>query len=529
LHLRSNAPALWRPQTAQLIELNLTAFMHLAENHRYCSAAAQAGATLYDRLCRLPFQGKDMRGLLLVLLVLLVAPLSCLAADLPDIDWQALEREALTHFRSILRIDTSSPPGNETQAARYLEAALSEAGIDSELYAFDPARASLVARVRGNGSKRPLLLMGHTDVVGADRARWSVDPFEALTKDGYIYGRGTLDDKDMVTASLMILLLLERHGVELDRDVIFLAESGEEGTPEFGIEYMTENHWDAIAAEYCLAEGGTTVSVDGDVRYVAVASTEKFAMRVRLIARGTAGHGSVPRTDNAIVALGRAVSRLGDWQPDVRLNSTTQAYFERLADISEPDDAQRYIRIASNPHDSEVLEYFAANEPQHYSLLLTSVVPTIINGGFRMNVIPSEAEAMIDIRALPDEDPQAFYGRLAEVIGDPNVEIEPQRIYRPRAPASPIDNEMFVALEAVTARMYPEATMMPTMLTGATDMSFVRAMGTPCYGLGPVRDEQDIAAGGGAHGDDERILEGSLIELIQFLWYTVGEVALTAD
>jgi acetylornithine deacetylase/succinyl-diaminopimelate desuccinylase-like protein len=468
-----------------------------------------------------------MRRLLVPLAAAL--PLSGFAADLPDIDWPAVEREALEHFKSIIRIDTSSPPGNETEAARYLEAALTGAGIESELYALDPARASLVARVSGNGSKRPVLLMGHTDVVGAERERWSVDPFAALTHDGYIYGRGTLDDKDMVTAGLMILLLLERHGVELDRDIIYLAESGEEGTPEFGIQYMTENHWDAIAAEYCLAEGGSSVSVNGDVSYVAVASTEKFAMRVRLIARGTAGHGSVPRLDNAVTALGRAVGRIGEWQPPVRLNSTTRVYFERLANISEPSDARRYATIAANPQDADTLAYFAEHEPQHYSLLLTSVVPTIINGGFRMNVIPSEAEAMIDIRALPDEDPDAFYDRMAEVIDDPNVEIEPQRIYRPRAPASPLDNEMFHALETVTERMYPGATMMPSMLTGATDMSFVRAMGTSCYGLGPVRDQQDVAAGGGAHGDDERILEGSLIELIQLLWYTVGEVAVAAD
>jgi acetylornithine deacetylase/succinyl-diaminopimelate desuccinylase-like protein len=454
-----------------------------------------------------------------LIMLILILPYYGIAAELPAIDWQAVEREALEHFRSILRIDSSSPPGNETEVANYLAAALADGGIASRQYALDPDRASIVARIRGNGSKRPLLLMGHTDVVGAEPERWSVDPFAAETRNGYIYGRGALDDKDMVTAGLMIALLLERNGVELDRDIIYLAESGEEGTPEFGIEYMTDNHWDAIAAEYCLAEGGSTVSVDGQVSYVAVAATEKFAMRVRLIARGTAGHGSIPRIDNAVAALGRAVGRLGEWQPPVRLSAITRAYFERLATISEPDDAERYRRIAANPQDADVLTYFALREPQHYSLLITSVVPTIINGGFRMNVIPSEAEAMIDIRALPDEDPAAFYATLARVIDDENVEIEPQRIYRPRAPASSIDNEMFSALEAVTERMYP----------GATDMSFVRAKGTPCYGIGPVRDQADIAAGGGAHGDDERILEGSLLELIQFLWYTIGELALSAD
>ena len=174
--------------------------------------------------------------------------------------------------------------------------------------------------------------MGHTDVVGVQRENWTVDPFGAIVKDGYVYGRGTLDDKDNVTAALMLMLLLDRAEVELDRDVIFLAEAGEEGTTRFGIDYMVENHWDEIAAEYCLAEGGGTVSRDGDVRYVAIATTEKFPMRVRLVAHGTAGHGSVPRIDNAVTALARAVDRVAVWQTPLRLNETTRAYFDRLAE-----------------------------------------------------------------------------------------------------------------------------------------------------------------------------------------------------
>jgi acetylornithine deacetylase/succinyl-diaminopimelate desuccinylase-like protein len=332
-----------------------------------------------------------------------------------------------------------------------------------------------------------------------------------------------------VAAALMILLLLARHDVELDRDVIFLAESGEEGTPEYGVQYMVENHWDAIDAEYCLAEGGTTVSVDGSVRYVAVAATEKFPMRVRLVARGTAGHGSIPRVDNAVTALGRAVGMLGTWQPPARLIETTRAYFERLSSISSSTDAARYRALLENAERADVKSYLAEHEPHHYSLLLTSVVPTVVNGGFRMNVIPSEAEAIIDIRALPGEDPEAFYARLADVIDDAGVAIEPFPIYRPQAPASSIDSEMFQALERVTQRMFPGAVTLPTMLTGATDMSFMRAMGAQCYGLGPVRDSDEIARGGGAHGDDERIAEDSFLKFVQYLWYAVGEIAVASE
>ena len=447
------------------------------------------------------------------------------AQDRHPVDWGAVETESLEHFSALLRIDTSNPPGNESEAARYIEGVLQQEGIEAELFALDPTRANLVARIRGNGSKRPILVMGHTDVVGVQRENWSVDPFGAVRRDGYIYGRGSLDDKDNVTAGLMLMLLLERAGVELDRDVIFLAEAGEEGTTRFGVDYMVENHWDEIAAEYCLAEGGGTVSRGGEIQHVAIATTEKFPMRVRLVAHGTAGHGSVPRLDNAVSALARAVGRLGAWQSPLRLNETTRAYFGRLGDISAPEQAARYKGVSDPAQQPEIDRYFAENEPAHYSLLRTSVVPTMMSAGFRRNVIPTEAEATIDIRGLPDEDPEEFYQTLARVIDDPNVEIIPEGVYRPASPPSSLESEMFQALESVTERLFPGAVTLPTMLTGATDMAQIRAQGTQCYGFGPIRTEEDINGGGGAHGDDERIMEGSLLSMVQFLWYAVVEVA----
>ena len=456
---------------------------------------------------------------------LVSVPFTANAQDRYPVDWQAVAAEAMEHFSVLLRIDTSNPPGNETEAARYLQEVLQEAGIDAELFALDPARANLVSRLRGNGSEQPILIMAHTDVVGVQRENWTVDPFGAVTKDGYIYGRGALDDKDNVTASLMLMLLLRRAGVELDRDVIFLAEAGEEGTTRFGIDYMVEQHWDRIAAEFCLAEGGETVMRDGVVDHVKIATTEKFPMRVRLVARGTAGHGSVPRLDNAVAALARAVARLATWQSPLRLNETTEAYFYRLAEISSPEEAARYRGVIDPEQQPRIERYFAENEPQHYSLLRTSVVPTMISGGFRRNVIPGEAEATFDIRGLPDENPEEFYRDLAGVINDPNIEIIPEGVYRPASPPSSLESEMFQALEGVTNRLFPDAVTLPSMLTGATDMAQVRSKGTQCYGFGPVRTEEDIVGGGGAHGDDERIMESSFLSLVQFLWYAVVEVA----
>ncbi len=446
------------------------------------------------------------------------------AQDRYLVDWDAVGEETLQHLVKLIQIDTTNPPGNETLVANYLQAVLEAEGIESELYALDPERANLVTRIRGNGSKKPILIMGHTDVVGVQAERWTEEPFSGLRKDGWIYGRGSLDDKDTVAAGLMVIIMLKRYGVELDRDIIFLAESGEEGTPDVGINYMVEHHWDKIAAEYCLAEGGGGILEDWGVKVVGVQTTEKMPRRVTLVARGTAGHGSRPQLDNPVAAIARAVAKADAWQTEMRLNATTKTYFDRLADISEPDDAFRYRNI-DNPDESAAIQrHFLETNPYYYSMIRTSIVPTIINAGFRKNVIPSEATAVLDIRMLPDEDVDAFYEKLAEVIDEPNVEIVPERIYRPAAPPSGLDNEMFRTIERIAKSMHPQATVLPTMSTGATDMSQVRAMGVPAYGIGPIRSQEELNSGNGAHSDNERVSEQAMIEFLQLMWMTIIEV-----
>jgi acetylornithine deacetylase/succinyl-diaminopimelate desuccinylase-like protein len=444
------------------------------------------------------------------------------------VDWDAAGEEALNHLSELVQIDSRNPPGNETRVAEYLKAVLEAEGIGADLYSLEASRASLVARIKGNGTKHPILIMGHTDVVGVQTERWAEDPFGGLRKDGWVYGRGALDDKDNVTAGLMVMLLLHRHGVNLDRDVIFLAEAGEEGTPQVGITYLVENHWDAIAAEYCLAEGGGGIADEDHVEVVGVQTTEKLIRRAALVARGTAGHGSTPRPDNAISILARAVTRASEWQTEVRLNETTQAYFQRLAAISAPEDAFRYENVDNPEESAAIQEYFLENMPYHNSVLRTSVVPTIIEGGFRKNVVPSEASAMLDIRMLPDEDVDAFYAQLAEVIDDPRVEIVPEIPYRPVAPPSPIDNEMFQALDRVARQVYPGATVLPQMSTAGTDMSQVRAMGVPCYGVGPIRSQAELNSGNGAHSDNERVSEQAMVDFVRFVWLTIIDVAATS-
>jgi acetylornithine deacetylase/succinyl-diaminopimelate desuccinylase-like protein len=258
---------------------------------------------------------------------------------------------------------------------------------------------------------------------------------------------------------------------------------------------------------------------------ITVATAEKLPRRARLVVSGTSGHGSIPRTDNALVHLAAAVSKLGTWMTPMRLNDTTRAYFERLATISSPEQAARYNGLLDPARTVEIQQYLAANEPMHYSMLRTSVVPTILQAGFRMNVIPSEAEATLDIRVLPDEDVPAFYAEMARVIGDAAVRIEPMAAGAREATApSRLDTEMFRAIESVAKRLYPQSTTLPSMLTGATDMAQLRAKGVQSYGIGPAVEDND-RTNYGAHSDVERLPEASLYGLARFTWEIVLDVA----
>jgi acetylornithine deacetylase/succinyl-diaminopimelate desuccinylase-like protein len=437
-------------------------------------------------------------------------------------DWAANKAEAIQHLQGLIRINTSNPPGHEMQAARYLKAILDTEGIPSEIFALDSTRGNLVARIKGNGTKRPVLLMGHTDVVGVERDKWSVDPFAAVIKDGYLYGRGSSDDKDNAALSLQVLLMLHRMKVPLDRDVIFLAEAGEEGTSQWGIDFMVAQHFDKIDAEFALLEGGSIDEVGGEVRDVAIATTEKVPNTVRLVARGISGHGSVPRPDNPIVHLAAAVARVGAYQPPMRLNETTRAYFERLAAVSSPEDAFLYTHLEDSVLSPLIQERLRYTRLPANSMLRTSISPTMIQGGFRRNVIPGEAEATLDIRALPDENMPAFFATLRHIIDDSLVELIPPASTRPVAAPSRLDSDMFTALERAQATVFPGAVTIPTMLTGATDGAQLRAKGVQAYGVGNVSENGGLSR---AHGNDERVSVEGTGQFLEFLYHAVLNVA----
>jgi len=442
-------------------------------------------------------------------------------------DWAKLQDETMQHYQAVLRLDTRNPPGNEHIVAEHVKQVLEKEGIPAQILGSDVNRSNVVARLKGNGRKRPLLVMGHSDVVTVDESKWRFPAFSATRDGGYVYGRGTVDDKDNLTAALMTMLLLKRLNVPLDRDVIFLSESGEEGSSGVGIGYMVKEHFPEIDAEYCLAEGGGVVRIGGDVKYATVQTLEKIPRGIELVARGISGHGSVPLKTNAIVHLAGAVARVGEWRPEIRFNETTGTYFRKLAAISPPAVAKYYRDVLStDPKLRKAADdWLFENEPRHSSMLRTSVSPNIFAGGYRSNVIPSEAKATLDVRALPDEDPARFLAQVKQVVNDPAVEVRfTGQSGREAGPDARLDSEAYKALEAAAQRVYNTGTL-PTMSTGATDMSQLRTKGVQCFGIGPATDFEDPPKGFGAHSDQERLLESELHRFVRFNWDVVTALA----
>jgi acetylornithine deacetylase/succinyl-diaminopimelate desuccinylase-like protein len=435
-------------------------------------------------------------------------------------NFAASRDEAVKFLGDLVKIDTSNPPGNETRAAEYIKGVLAAENIPAQIYESAPGRGNLVARLKGNGKKKPLLLMAHLDVVGVERDKWTVDPFGAIIKDGYLYGRGSVDDKSMDAANLEVFLLLHRMKILLDRDVILLSEAGEEGTTQFGIDFMVAKHWDEIACEYALNEGGDIHEENGRVQYVAVSTTQKVPRGFSLIAHGTSGHGSAPRVDNAIAHLAAAVDKTSHWQAPVRLNETTRRFFEQMSKIASPEKAALYAHVENPGVQQKLLE----TDPAYYSMLRTSLVPTIIKGGFRSNVIPAEAEARFDVRALPDENMDALKASLTKLFNDPAITIvdAENANQRPATPPSGLETEAFHALEHAQQKVFPGVPTIPIMQVGATDSAELRIRGVQAYDVGTLMSAEDHRH---IHGNDERIQTAGFGKFVEFLYSAAVEIA----
>jgi acetylornithine deacetylase/succinyl-diaminopimelate desuccinylase-like protein len=428
-------------------------------------------------------------------------------------DWSSASKETLDHLQAMIRMNTSNPPGNELQVAKYLDSTMRSAGIETHLFEPAPGRGSLVAVLKGNGSKKPVLIMGHMDVVGVERDKWTVDPFAAVIKDGYLYGRGAIDDKGMLAANLETMLLLKRNVIDkggtLSRDVIFVANSDEEAGGDFGMGWLIEHHPELIKAEFALNEGGRTRIVGGKRLYVAVQNTEKVSHVVTVTAHGPGGHASIPLEGNAIFRLGRALAKIGEYNEPVVVKPTTREFFAQLGKVW-PNAAERRAMEDVASSDAGRVKRGAAvlsRTPVFNAVLRNGISATMIDGGIRTNVIPTDASAKLNVRTLPDLSIDSVVARLRKVVNDSLVTIEVTERGED-SPASDFHSPMFEAIRGSVQALDPSMTVVPYLSTGATDSARLRTWGMQAFGLLPFplnQDDEDRM-----HGNMERIPLASL-------------------
>ncbi len=441
-----------------------------------------------------------------------------------EADWTAIGRESEAILTEYLRINTTNPPGNELVAARYLQALLTREGIETRLFEPAPGKANLYARLAGDGSARPIVLLNHMDVVEASHDFWTVDPFGGVVRDGYLYGRGAIDMKSEGVAELMALILLKRAAVPLKRDVIFLATSDEELGTGVGAGWIVEHHPELVReAAFVVNEGGAMPEDDGGhVAYVGVGVTEKAPLWLALVARGTAGHGARPTGDNAVERLVRALHRVEEWRTPMLVTPAVDRFFKDLA-TRETDTVRKawFADVRSALRDSAALRYFAGNS--YFNAILRNTISiTRLQGSGKVTVIPPEARAELDVRLLPGQDPQRFLADLRAVVDDSLVTVQPLGVSWP-ASESPPESELVRAVREVAQRDFPGVLVTTPPLTGFTDSHYFRSLGIASYGVAPYPLTETEARG--VHGNDERIAEAAVAFGTRFMFEIVREVA----
>ena len=443
-------------------------------------------------------------------------------------DWQSADAETVSRLQTIIRFDTTNPPGNELPLALYLESALRDEGIETTRFESGQNRAVLIGRIRGNGSKRPVILLAHMDVVGVEKARWSVDPFAGEVRDGYLYGRGAIDDKGMLAANLMTMLLLKRglaHGAgTLSRDVVFLATSDEEAGGEWGMGWLVKRHPDVLDAEFALNEGGRTRIIDGGQRYLAVQSAEKVSHVVTVTAHGSAGHAAIPLPDNAILRLSRALETLSRYAEPVMLTEITRKFFAQLAEVwpTEVEKKAMIDLVATDPKRAEAGAKVLSQVPVFNAVLRNGISPTVLEGGKQFNVIPASAGAVLNVRTLPGHSIDKVINRLRAVVTEPGVTIDVTHRGE-EGPASDPGSEMFTAIAEAAHELDPKIAVVPYLSTGVTDSARLRRLGVKAYGVLPFpmlqADEERM------HGSDERVPLESLHFGTQLIYGAIERIA----
>ena len=426
--------------------------------------------------------------------------------------------------REYLRIDTTNPPGNEARAAMFFKKIFDDEAIENRVFAYAPGRADLWARIPHTTAeaKRPIILLNHMDVVTSDAAHWKVPPFSAELVDGSIYGRGAQDMKSEGLAQLVVMVMLKREAVRLDRDVIFLAVSDEEAEGT-GTDWIIAHQRDLLEnAEFLINEGGENLLEDGKVKYMGIDVGEKSPFWLHVIAHGRPGHGSRPIGDSATNRLVHALDRIIAYKTPIRVLPVVEEFLTEMAVYETPERAREFRDIRNAIHDKKFLEEVERDDSLNY-LLRDTISLTMLGGSEQTNVIPPEAWANLDVRLLPGEDPKAFLESIRQVVNDPSITIEPQNKEFRLANSSPTNTVMYRAFRRVTGHYFPGTPVVPRLTSGYTENQRYRPLGIDAYGFCPYTATED--EGSTEHGNDERIRVEEVRRGFRVLFDVVAEVA----
>lgn len=429
-----------------------------------------------------------------------------------------VEREVTNLLSDLIRINTTNPPGNETEAAKYLAETLEKEGFKCELFESTPGRGSIIARIKGTGEKPNLLLLSHLDVVAANPKEWSVDPFEGVVKDDFVWGRGALDMKSMTAMEVMVMKLLKRNKMKLKGDVILAATADEEKGGEAGAGWLVRNHPEKIRADYVINEGGgLAIPIEGKNIYT-IQTAEKGILWFKIKAKGRPGHGSVPGTaDNAILRMNRVVEKLGNYRAKMTVVPTVKQFLSQITKENKTVQQALMLLLQNPDMGDQILDMLAEKdkamaEELRASLRMT-IAPTIIHGGIKENIIPSECEAVFDCRVLPGQTPTEAMNEIKGLMPDADLEkLEFETIQANEPSESPANTPLYEQIVNVLKEFEPNCSIAPILLTGGTDSRFFRKIGSICYGFQPLRSDMpygEILKT--IHGIDERISIENLV------------------
>ena len=438
----------------------------------------------------------------------------------------------------LIRINTSNPPGQEGALATFLAARFKPLGFEVDIFPTpEPGKAHFIARLKGDGTRRPILLAAHADVVGVEREKWTVDPFAGVMQEGYVVGRGAIDFKGGLAVFAQAVIMLAKNKIPLHRDVIFMSEADEEGG-KYNTNWLSESHWDKMDCEFALNEGGWVIKdAAGKVQYISISTADKSGVNLLVTAKGTSTHSSMPRPDNVIFTLSKAMARIADYDTQPKLIDSTREFFLTLAKTSSPP-LSTYFSNLVNSRDPKLLheaDVEISKNPLLHAIMRNTIAPVFLNAGFRGNVIPGSAQATLNFRTIPGTDPRELVSEIQAVVNDPRVEVSLPPANTPegarmadyvrmaaRSKPSSTDTVLYRALSDAAKSMW-SAPVTTYLFQAGTDAFAWRSRGIPVYGIYPYPISADDLTR--MHGNDERVSIESLEQGTQVIYKTLLEVA----